>query len=238
MRVQVIASSSSGNCTLIDDGQTRLLLDAGVRVSEIKQALGHQLHTVAGTLVTHSHADHASAAHGLMDAAVDTWMLAATAAAIGASGHRLHYLVPLQQFRLGSWTVRPFDLIHDVPNVGFLLASDAGWKVVYITDTAYCPYRFTDVSHWLLEANFSEPLLARNVRNESLHPAAAERIRRSHLGLERAIELLQANDLSRCVAIHLLHLSQGNSDEAAFVDAVARATGKPVWAAPVRAVLA
>ena len=39
MEIKVIGSGSSGNCYLIDDGRTALLLDAGVPFSAVQQAM-------------------------------------------------------------------------------------------------------------------------------------------------------------------------------------------------------
>jgi phosphoribosyl 1,2-cyclic phosphodiesterase len=235
VEIRPLASSSAGNATLVTDGSTPLLLDAGLRLSEIRTALQYRVTSLAGVLVTHSHGDHARGATELAKAGVDVYMLPETAAAIGATGHRVHHVTPHDTFRVGTWAARAFDLVHDVPNVGYLLASDHGHKVLLVTDTAYCPYVFRGLTHLLLETNFSDEILQRRVMNGELEPAQAYRVRRSHLGLERAIELLKANDLSRVRAIHLLHLSGGNSDAAAFADAVRRATGKPVTVAAERA---
>ena len=39
MDIRVISSGSAGNCYLIDDGKTALLLDAGIAFSEIQKAM-------------------------------------------------------------------------------------------------------------------------------------------------------------------------------------------------------
>ncbi len=54
-------SSSSGNCTFITDGKTKLLIDAGVSAARICTALaqiGYSPYDIDGILLTHEHRDH------------------------------------------------------------------------------------------------------------------------------------------------------------------------------------
>ena len=54
-------SSSSGNSTLITDGDTNLLVDAGVSASRIVKALeqiNFDICEIDGIVVTHEHSDH------------------------------------------------------------------------------------------------------------------------------------------------------------------------------------
>lgn len=54
-------SSSSGNCTFISDGATKLLVDAGVSASRVCKALSQiDVHPseIDGILITHEHRDH------------------------------------------------------------------------------------------------------------------------------------------------------------------------------------
>jgi phosphoribosyl 1,2-cyclic phosphodiesterase len=77
-----------------------------------------------------------------------------------------------------------------------------------------------------IEANWSEETMS-----PDLHPTAARRIKRSHMSVDRAIDLLKANDISTLREIHLLHLSDGNSNAEVFQTKVERATGKMTFVA-------
>jgi phosphoribosyl 1,2-cyclic phosphodiesterase len=57
------------------------------------------------------------------------------------------------------------------------------------------------------------------------------RLLRSHFSLENVLDFLKANDMSKVQEIHLLHLSDNNSDEVLFRRRVQEATGKPVYIA-------
>ncbi len=61
MKYISLSSSSSGNCYLIEDGDTRFLIDAGLTVKRIKQLLAEidvELTSIKGVVLTHSHRDH------------------------------------------------------------------------------------------------------------------------------------------------------------------------------------
>jgi phosphoribosyl 1,2-cyclic phosphodiesterase len=61
LRVVSLFSGSKGNCTLIDTGCTRLLIDAGGSAKAICEALakvGYCLSDIDAVFVTHEHGDH------------------------------------------------------------------------------------------------------------------------------------------------------------------------------------
>lgn len=231
MDVRVLASSSKGNCYLVSDGHTPLLLECGIRFSEIRQGVGFGVTRLGGCLVTHEHADHARAAEDVMRTGVDVYASLGTIEALGLTGHRLQRVEALQEVGIGSWRVLPFAAVHDAAEpLGFVLASQGG-KLLYLTDSAYCRYRFQGLTHLLVECNHSVELLRRNVAAGLFPLEHKHRVMRNHMALERLLAFLAAIDRSRLQEIHLLHLSDDNSDAAAFKRAVAAATGKPVYVA-------
>jgi phosphoribosyl 1,2-cyclic phosphodiesterase len=225
--ITVLASSSAGNAYLLD-GRSPLLLDCGLSIRELKRATGYRLSSLAGCLCTHEHGDHSKAAADLMRAGVDCYMSQGTADALGLSGHRLRVVKPLQQVQIGAWTVLPFDTVHDAAEpLGFLIAGD-GEKVLYLTDTAYCPYCFRGLTRIMIECNYSKEILDRNIEAGRLHPGMRRRLLRSHMSLDRVLDFLAANDLTAVREIILVHLSDGNSDAGEFKRQVQAATGRMV----------
>lgn len=231
IRVRVLASSSAGNAYWISDGQTPLLIECGIRVQDLRERLRFGLASLGACLLSHEHADHARSARDILRAGVDLYATQGTIDALGLEGHRLRPIRAHQQVRIGTWTVLPFDTVHDAAEpVGFLLASGAA-KVLYFSDSAYCRYRFRALTHLMVEANWSGELLDNNVREGVIDETLAARIRRNHMSLERLLQMLAANDLSRVEAIWLLHLSEQNSDEEMFARRVREVTGRPVYVA-------
>jgi phosphoribosyl 1,2-cyclic phosphodiesterase len=149
------------------------------------------------------------------------------------AGHRIKIIRPRVQFQVGTWAVLPFDVVHDAADpLGFLLANRAGEKLLYLTDTAYCKYRFNGLSHILIEVNYSIDILRANVDAGAVPVELKNRLLKSHMSLETVKEFLRANDLSRVEGIWLLHLSDGNSDAERFKKEIMELAGKPTFIAP------
>jgi phosphoribosyl 1,2-cyclic phosphodiesterase len=230
-----LASGSSGNCYRITDGRTPLLLECGIPYKEIQKGLNFRIAEIASCLISHEHQDHSKAVRDVMKAGIDCYMSAGTAEALGISGHRLHIIKAKQQFRIGTWTILPFETQHDAAEpLGFLLANRNGDKLLYATDTFYIRYRFQGLTHIAVECNYSLDILRANVEAGLVEPVLKSRILKSHFSLENVKKFLQANDLSRVKEIWLLHLSDGNSDAERFKREVMELTGKPVYVAAER----
>jgi phosphoribosyl 1,2-cyclic phosphodiesterase len=231
MDIQVLASSSKGNCYRVSNGSTPLLLECGIRFKEIQQKLNFRLSEIAGCLLSHSHQDHSKALRDIMKAGIDCYMSQGAAEALGVSGHRAHIVKAKEQFKIGTWTIFPFDTVHDAAEpLGYLLASGKE-KLLFATDTAYLKYKFRGLTHIMIEANYQREILENSVE-EGLVPAVVRnRIRRSHFDLEHLKEFFRANDLSQLQEVWLLHLSDGNSDERRFKREIQELTGKMVFIA-------
>lgn len=240
MLINPIASGSSGNAIIIDDGESKLLLDAGISYKQIAKWIRPT--KLAGVLVTHEHGDHAKAAGELVRRGVDTYMSKGTCRALFGGGKRpsgiksmglnpeqvgIAILEHNDQVDIGSWKVLPFDVVHDSAEpMGFLVQSEAtGEKLVYIVDSGLVQYNFQGVTHWLLECNYSEPLLEAGPYEEPLK----DRVRQNHFSFEDLKTFLGDSDLSETDEIYLLHLSDANSDEQAFKQEVQKLTGVPVY---------
>lgn len=229
--VRVLASSSKGNACRVSDGKTTLLLDCGLSFKDLQTRLGYEVSNLAGCLLTHEHGDHSRGAQGLLKAGIDCYMSQGTAEALGLKSHRVNIVRALEQFRVGSWAMLPFDTIHDAAEpLGYLLASGQE-KVLYVTDTAYLRYRFRGLTSVCIECNHSLDLLRGSVRSGALDVTVKNRIVRNHMSLENLKGFFKANDLSQVREIWLLHLSDGNSDAERFKREIQQLTGKPVCVA-------
>lgn len=226
--IAVYASSSSGNCYTVSDGETVVMLDCGLPFRRIERLTGFLLPTAV--FVTHEHKDHSKAAQDFMRRGVDAYMTAGTAAALEIKAqHRLHILNPMEQTTVGRITVSAFPTQHDAREpCGFLL-DDGDDRVLYATDTYYIKYQFPGVTKMLIEANHSYKILEENVGAHILNKSLAERLIKSHFSIENVLAFLRANDLSKVKEIWLIHLSDGNADAGKFARMVEAATGKPVY---------
>lgn len=229
IEIKILASSSSGNCYYINDGQTPLLLDCGIPFKDIQRRLNFQTSSIAGVLLSHMHGDHSKACKDVLKAGLDIYSQRDTFDALGLKSHRIRPIFPKEQFPIGTWSVLPFELEHDCANLGFLMQSNVtGEKLLYVTDTYYCRYNFSGLTHIMIECNHSYEILRANVDSGALPVAMKNRLIRSHFSLENVKEFLKSNDLSQVQEIHLIHLSDGNSNAEQFKREIMALTGKMV----------
>lgn len=132
---------------------------------------------------------------------------------------------------LGNFKVFPFEVMHDVPCVGYLIEHPECGKVLFVTDTYAMQYRFTGVTHFLIEANYADDILTENILEGRIPQAMRKRLLTSHMEIDNTKEVLVSSDLSKTRNIVLIHLSDGNSDERRFIAECKAATGKCVIAA-------
>lgn len=216
-------SGSSGNLYQLKGTSGNLLLEAGVPIAKIKKALNFKLSEISACICSHSHGDHSKAIPDVARAGIPVYLTADTANALNFNGHRRNIITPLKQFEVSGFKILPFPVVHDVPNVGFLI-SDGSDKLLFITDTFYSKYKFKGLTIVALEVNYSKETIAPDISQ-----FYRQRLYKSHMSLKNAIKLLKANDLSRVREIHLLHLSKLNGDPDYFKSEVMKATGKPTY---------
>jgi len=237
MEIKILASGSSGNCYLINDGKTSLLLDAGISMKQIRTGCGFRLHEIAGCLVTHSHGDHSKSVKHLLEASVSVYMSALEINALGLGPHhRLHALASTDQdsyrcFPLGSFNVLPFQVEHDTPEaVGYLVGStNTGEKLLYFTDTYYLKHRFSGLTHILGECNYDRETLWENINSGEVPADQAIRLFSSHMSLGNFLAFLKANDIKRLRQIYVCHMSDKNGSEEKIRRAIQEQTGAEVY---------
>ena len=232
IEVKCLASGSTGNAYAIDDGESVLLLEAGLPAKKILSGFLPMLPRVAACLITHEHQDHCKGAAELAARGIDLYATAGTFAGITniTRPYRKNVVRAGEQFRLGSWTVLPFETKHDaVEPCGYLILSHATKeKLLFATDTYYIPNTFWGLNIIMVECNYSLPLLNESIAAGLIPESMKPRLLRSHFGLENVKDFVLANDMSTVRHIYLLHLSGNNSDAKLFKKEIQRVAGKPV----------
>ena len=121
MNIALFASGSSGNCALVSDGETHILIDAGISARRICAGLTAQdvaPADLAGVLVTHEHSDHVKGLAVLLRRdPTAVYALPAVCAALRKllpeRTDCLHEIAPGEPFCLGDVRVTPFPTPHD-----------------------------------------------------------------------------------------------------------------------------
>ena len=215
MKLVVLGSSSSGNCYVLDAGNEALILEAGIRLNEVKKVLGFNIRKVVGCLITHQHGDHALPE---VWTAKDVW------------GSRSVAIQPGRGYKLGNFRVLPFTAFHDVPCVGYMINHPQCGNIMFLTDSYVCEYKFRNLNHVMIECNYADSALYKAISEGRTLPSQRDRLLTSHMELETCKEYLKSSDLSQVHNIVLLHLSKDNGDELLFVSEIEKATGKVVYA--------
>lgn len=242
VKFEPLASSSSGNAYRLScPSALPLLIDCGISYTAISVALDFSVSQLAGCLISHAHGDHCKAALELMKAGVDCFATPETWRQIEEKwkkkvGHRAHPVSTGALQRIGLWHFTSFSVVHDCEGtVGFVIDSPEGDRGLYLTDSMYSPFTFSELTHIWVECNHSDEIRRDRTLSGQMDRHRASRTAKSHMSLERLQAMLRANDLSQVEEIWLLHLSDENSDEAAFRDAIVKEFGKPTYVAAKRA---
>jgi phosphoribosyl 1,2-cyclic phosphodiesterase len=208
-----------------------LLLEAGLPIKEILRKLDFRLSQILACIVTHEHGDHAKGVAGLLGSGIDCYMSAGTAKTLGILGHhRLHIIRDREPFDLWGWRVMPLAAVHDAGEPLSFLLQRGGEMLLFAVDTAYIRFRMpTGLTHVMIGCDYDLGLLKANVKAGLVDPEVKRRVLRSHMSLQTLKGFLKANDLSRVKEIHLLHLSQENSDAERFKREIAALSGKVVY---------
>lgn len=233
MKLKIIGTGSKGNAYILGNENEALLIEAGVNIKEIKQALDFEYSKVVGCIVTHRHGDHAKSINEVMKLGFETY---ASNDVFKHSGFSLvskigNEISPKQSFQVGNFKILPFDVKHDVPCLGFLIEHKDCGKVLFLTDTYYCKYTFPGLNNIIIEANYSKAIIDQKYGPDSDKEFLRNRILQSHFSLENCIDMLKSNDLSAVNNIVLIHLSDSNSNEKQFKEEVFNATQKNVTVA-------
>lgn len=214
MKFIPLASSSHGNAYIVDDGETRLLIECGISYKKLQALSGFSLSALVGCVISHEHHDHAGCYMQLIKNGVPVYASEGTADALGCG--LFQPLTEREQVRIGSYDVLPFPTFHDAAEpLGFLIRSRCdGDKLVFATDTVNLGYQFPGVNIIAVECNYSEEILA---RAERMPEKVRHRIRNAHMEVMRTCEWLKKLDMSRVREVYLMHLSDACSNEGQFL---------------------
>ncbi len=216
--IRVLATGSSGNCYIVETSDESLILECGINIKSIMEGLNFDLSKVKGCLISHSHSDHSKSVKKILDKSIDVFTGEKTIKELNIESHRLHPVYPKLAFKVGGFTILPFDVNHDVQCMGYLIYHKETQKILFATDTYYSKYKFDGCSYIMIEANYDECVLDKL-------PIYRKRVLKSHMSMQTCIETLKTWNLSKCKNILLIHLSNDNGDPVKFQKEVQGYTG-------------
>jgi phosphoribosyl 1,2-cyclic phosphodiesterase len=242
LRVTILASGSSGNCTLLETEHTRLLVDAGIGKKETLRRLaevGRQVDRLDGIVISHEHTDHiGSLAQVLGQWRTTVYLTEATHTEVmrilPESSHkrfdRVEHIRAGQRFIVGDIEVSPISIPHDaVDPLGFTFRAN-GMKVAIVTDLGYLPelvkVHLRDSDCLMLESNHDLDML--KVGPYPWHIKQRVMSRTGHLSNHTVSEFLadvEAFDAHARYVV-LAHLSENNNNPDVARISAAEALGR------------
>ncbi len=237
LRLCILGSGSSGNCTYVASATTAILVDGGLSAKAIAtrlEKIGASLEQVKGVCLSHEHSDHIAglktlqskyaiplfANEGTIQGLKNSKDLAALAWQKFQTG---------SAFEIGDLNIEPFSVPHDAMEpVGFVITCGAE-SIGIVTDlgipTALVRERLKNCNAIVLESNHDEEMLMNSQRPWQLK----QRIlgRQGHLSNVRAAAMLAEIAGPHLQRVFLAHLSsECNRQDVAWRatrDALARA---------------
>jgi phosphoribosyl 1,2-cyclic phosphodiesterase len=228
IRVSILASGSSGNVTLLETANTRLLVDAGLGRKETLRrlaAIEKQIDRLDGILISHEHSDHIGGLpQALAHWRTTVYLTEATHAEIRRIVpetlvkrlDRAEFIRAGQRFMIGDIEVNAFSIPHDAADpIGFTFRSN-GTKVAIVTDLGYLPelvkHHLRDSDCLILESNHDLEML--KVGPYPWHVKQRVMSRTGHLSNHTVSEYLADPESFDSTARYLVlaHLSENNNN--------------------------
>lgn len=222
MRFASIGSGSAGNCMVVEQDSTRLLLDCGFGAKEViarLQKLDLAPEQITGILITHEHDDHAKGAFKLAAKfGIPVWL-----------SHGTHKMVerflperlPIQWNLIDSHTsfdiqdlqITPYPVPHDAREPTQFTFFDGQYKLGVLTDagasTAHIEQILSACDALVLECNHDLNMLENGPYAWSLKKRVSSRL--GHLDNASAAQLLARLDNTKLKHIIAAHLSAKNN---------------------------
>jgi len=170
MRITTLASGSAGNCTLLSDCGTNILIDAGISMKRIREALcqlGLLPQDISAVLITHEHGDHTKGIRTM------TKQFALPVFAPRTVANHLHWSIqgideiitiidPGTNIELGGLEISSFATPHDTPqSVGYRINGDISFgfctDLGHVTDEILSALEGVNAA--VLEANHDVDML-------------------------------------------------------------------------------
>ncbi len=233
MQLHILNSGSKGNCYLLESESEILIIEAGVKLSEVKKAIDFDLSKVVTCLCTHQHRDHSGYIEEFINSGITTLALDVVFIShlISPNSSYCKAIEPNHGYKVGNFKVYAFSVSHDIPCLGFTIDHPESGKILFLTDTMTCDYSFTGLNHILIECNYADSVLDANIKAGKAPPSMRHRLLSTHMELETTKKIISNQDITKVRNIVLIHLSDGNSNEKRFIEEIQAATGKPVSAA-------
>ncbi|HSP42773.1 MAG TPA: MBL fold metallo-hydrolase [Luteolibacter sp.] len=217
IRFAVLGSGSGGNSAVVECGDVRLLIDAGLSAKQIQlrlAMLGIEPSMLDGILLTHEHGDHVRGLEVFRrKCPVPVYATAETRQELALQGHACgdwKTFETAQSFQIGAAVIESFTVHHDaVDPVGYVISHQSR-QLGVVSDVGHITRSMTErlrgMHGLFVEANYDCELL----ENDTKRPwSIKQRIssRHGHLSNDQVVELIREIAHPQMARVVLGHLS-------------------------------
>ena len=210
MKIVVVESGSKGNATLIIDKGRVLLIDMGITLCALKEALLNEnlnIYNIDALLLTHEHSDHTKGICYLPPLPIyctkETY-----------DSPNVNPITPYEPFNIAHFEIVPVSTSHDVKNpIGFVIKNDKE-KLVYLTDsgkiTVKTLSKLKNADYYVFESNHDVDMLLSTNRPIWLKKRILSN--KGHMNNEQSASYLSTLVGENTKQIILAHLSEEAND--------------------------
>ena len=218
MRFASLGSGSKGNATVVNAGDTCIVIDCGFTLKETERRLKRlelSGHDINGILLSHEHGDHAKGVGPLARRyGIPVWTTRGTSqrAVLGKLAS-LNYIDVHESFMIGDLCIQPYPVPHDAREPCQFVMSSGNKRLGVLTDTgastAHIESQLSGCDALFLECNHDAEMLAEGPYPPSLKARVASR--QGHLSNAQSAVLLSKLDVSNLQHLVAAHLSEQNN---------------------------
>ncbi len=216
MKIDILASGSSGNCIALTVGDKTILIDAGIAKTKIEKALmniGIRPDQIEAIFITHAHQDHTK---GLpiankyqipVYAGVEEWQAM-------PDGIEEDLVRGIQEFtRISEMEITPFHVHHDsYEPMGYTVTTN-NYKVSVCLDTGHVDSTMLETMKnsnvYIIESNHDPKMVEASKYPNSVKARILSHI--GHLSNQQTAETLSKLVHGKGERIYLVHLSSKNN---------------------------
>ena len=220
LRFASLGSGSQGNSLIVDDGETRLLLDCGFSARatvERLARLGVAGEDIDGVLVTHEHSDHLAGVFKFASRfSIPVYLTHGTLLAAPRGNSALpecRLIDSHSSFVVGSFEIHPFPVPHDAREPVQYCFSNGAHRLGVLTDSGSITPHIVAVLRvcdaLVVECNHDQQLLSTSAYPPMLKRRIAGNF--GHLDNEQAASLLRQIETRQLQHVVAAHLSEHNN---------------------------
>lgn len=203
MKISILSTGSKGNCAILDNGKSKIMIDCGLPFREIttNRAFG-RFADYEQLLITHNHQDHSKSLKEFSKY-IDYINTDNTANIV---------------YDLINWKIMPFEVQHDVKCYGYLVKDKlSNTNMLWATDFSNLPViNGAKIDIVCMECNYDE----QTVTDKIINGVEIKSDYQSHNSLENLVQYLEKLPSKPRVLIMLHKSNEGNLNERLAVESV------------------